>query len=264
MVAYDAGVDNIISYDNVNPEVVEDLVHGAIFTRGVEDLNNTAIFIGGADISAGEEVLKAVKDTFFANFSVSVMLDSNGSNTTTVAAILKLLENIEAEGKQATVLAAGAVGMRAAMLLAKEGCEVTLTDRILERGEKKVAWLKDEYGVDVEIAKTVSDEEFLSAIEGQDIVLSAGPTKKEFLSEEMWKDNPDIKVIADVNAVKPYGVEGIDPHDDGVKKHGKIVYGALAIGGLKMKIHHEAVAELFTTNDLVIDAQRLYQLAQKI
>src|SRR5205085_6315159 len=82
VVAYDGGADEILSCTNVTVENVRDFVHGAIFTRGPKDLHNTAIFIGGTDMTAGEHLLKAVKDTFFGPMRVSVMLDSNGSNTT--------------------------------------------------------------------------------------------------------------------------------------------------------------------------------------
>jgi hypothetical protein len=90
VVAYDGGADEIMSCSNVTEENVRDLVHGTIFTRGPKDLHNTAIFIGGTDMSAGERLLKVVKDTFFGPMRVSVMLDSNGSNTTAVAAVVKL------------------------------------------------------------------------------------------------------------------------------------------------------------------------------
>src|SRR4026207_2501087 len=82
VVALDAGVDTVMSYGSVTEENVRDLVHGAIFTRGPKDLHNTAIFIGGTDMAAGERLLGAVTRNFFGPMRVSVMLDSNGSNTT--------------------------------------------------------------------------------------------------------------------------------------------------------------------------------------
>src|SRR5262245_40006560 len=80
-----------MSYGGVTPDTVRDLVHGCIFTRGPKDLKNTAIFIGGTDMAAGEKLLGAVKKAFFGPMRVSVMLDSNGSNTTAVAAVAKLV-----------------------------------------------------------------------------------------------------------------------------------------------------------------------------
>src|SRR5918911_2721739 len=91
VVAYDAGADAIMSYGGVTEGDVRDLVHGCIFTRGPKDLKNTAIVIGGTDMAAGERLLAAVRKAFFGPMRVSVMLDSNGSNTTAVAAVLKLL-----------------------------------------------------------------------------------------------------------------------------------------------------------------------------
>src|SRR5215216_4523940 len=72
VVAYDAGADDVLSYAGVRVEDVRDLVHGTIFTRGPKDLHNTAIFIGGTDMNAGEELLDAVRKTFFGPMRVSV------------------------------------------------------------------------------------------------------------------------------------------------------------------------------------------------
>src|SRR5258707_14418069 len=90
IVAYDGGADEVMSYGGVTEDAVRDLVHGAIFTRGPKDLRNTAIFIGGTDMAAGERLLAAARKAFFGPMRVSVMLDSNGSNTTAAAALPKL------------------------------------------------------------------------------------------------------------------------------------------------------------------------------
>ena len=87
VVAYDGGADEVLSYGGVTDAAVRDLVHGAIFTRGPKHLHSTAIFIGGTDMALGEKLLGAVKKAFFGPLRVSVMLDSNGSNTTAVAAV---------------------------------------------------------------------------------------------------------------------------------------------------------------------------------
>src|SRR5262249_28577454 len=88
VVAVDAGADHVFSYGGVTPERVRDLVHGCIFTRGPKDLHCTAIFVGGSDVTAGEQVLAEVRNHLLPQFGlrVSVMLDSNGANTTAAAA----------------------------------------------------------------------------------------------------------------------------------------------------------------------------------
>src|SRR5438034_8135204 len=80
VVAFDGGADEVMSYGGVTAEAVRDLVHGAIFTRGPKELHNTAIFIGGTDMAAGESLLAAVRKAFFGPLRVSGMLDSNGYN----------------------------------------------------------------------------------------------------------------------------------------------------------------------------------------
>src|SRR3989441_6989136 len=86
VVAYDGGADEVMSYGGIVDSDVRDLIHGCIFTRGAKDLKNTAVFVGGADIAAGEQLLAAATKAMFKPFTVSAMLDSNGSNTTAVRA----------------------------------------------------------------------------------------------------------------------------------------------------------------------------------
>src|ERR1043165_1904348 len=101
-----------MSYGGVGEGDVRDLVHGCIFTRGPKDLKNTAIFIGGSDMNAGEQLLAAGKKTFFAPMRGSAMLDSNGSNTTAVAAVAKLQQAFgDVKGHRAVITAGtGPVG----------------------------------------------------------------------------------------------------------------------------------------------------------
>src|SRR5689334_24717717 len=89
VVAYDSGADEVMSYGGVTETDVRDLIHGCLFTRGPKDLQNTAVWIGGSNMAAGEQLLALAVDAMFAPFKVSVMLDSNGSNTTAVAAVVR-------------------------------------------------------------------------------------------------------------------------------------------------------------------------------
>src|SRR6185295_18357046 len=89
IVPYDAGVDEVLSYGGVTVGDVEGLIQGAFFTRGIPDLKSTAVWIGGSDVAVGEQLLEAARRAFFGPFKVSLMLDSNGSNTTAAAAVRK-------------------------------------------------------------------------------------------------------------------------------------------------------------------------------
>src|SRR5262249_2974596 len=115
-VAIDAGVEAVLSYGNVTENAVRDLVHGVIFTRGPKELHTSAIFSGGSDVAVGERLLAAVRTAFFGPFSVSVMLDSNGCNTTAAAAFLKVIGALgDPTGRPVVIIGGtGPVGMRLA------------------------------------------------------------------------------------------------------------------------------------------------------
>ena len=138
VVAYDAGADEILSYGGIVSADVRDLIYGLIFTRGPKDLANSAVFVGGQDINVGDAILTAAQEVFFGQFRVSIMLDSNGSNTTAVAAVAKIMEAAgDLKGKRAVVTAGtGPVGARAAGLLAKQGADVVITSRRGPDGER--------------------------------------------------------------------------------------------------------------------------------
>jgi hypothetical protein len=265
VVAYDGGADEIMSCSGVTEENVRDLVHGAIFTRGPKDLHNTAIFIGGTDMGAGERLLKVVKETFFGPMRVSVMLDSNGSNTTAVAAVVKLQQAGDVKGRRAVVTAAtGPVGMRAAGLLAQAGANVTVTSRKAEGGTKLAADIQQRFGAQVIPVVMADASQSPAVMEGCEFLLSAGGFGVKLVTREAWAGRPGLVAAADVNAVPPLGIEGIDAMDNGADREGAKAYGALGIGGLKMKVHKACIARLFERNDLVLDAESILEVARSL
>src|SRR6267154_186037 len=138
VVAYDSGADEVMSYGGVTEADVRDLIHGCIFTRGPKDLKNTAVFVGGSDIAVGEQLLATATNAMFKPFSVSAMLDSNGSNTTAVAAVAKMVKAAgDVRSKRVLIIAGtGPVGIRAAGLFAKAGADVCITSRKADAGER--------------------------------------------------------------------------------------------------------------------------------
>jgi hypothetical protein len=266
VVAYDGGADEIMSCSGVTEDTVRDLVHGAIFTRGPKDLHHTAIFIGGTDMAAGERLLKVVRDTFFGPMRVSVMLDSNGSNTTAVAAVVKLQQAGDVRNRRTVVTAAtGPVGMRAAGLLAQAGANVTVTSRRAEGGAKLAADIRERFnGATVSPVAMADASQSVTVLEGCEFLLSAGGFGVRLVTREAWERRAGLIAAADVNAVPPLGVEGIDAMDNGVDRDGIKTYGALGIGGLKMKIHKACIAKLFERNDLVLDAESILEVARSL
>jgi len=265
ITAYDAGVDHVLSYGGVAVEDDRNLVYGAMFTRGGDDLKNSAIFIGGSSVPVGEAMLKAVLDVFFGPVRVSVMADPNGSNTTAVAAVLKIIRAVSVAGKRAVILAGtGPVGVRAAMLLAKEGCQVVLTSRTLSRAQDACRAIHERFQLDITPLEVRDEPTTARAVDGANVILTCGAAGIELVKKEVWSAVPSVEVVADVNAVPPTGVGGIKPTDDGKQREGRLAFGALGIGGLKMKIHRASVAKLFEQNDLVLDVEEIYAIGKAL
>jgi methylenetetrahydrofolate/methylenetetrahydromethanopterin dehydrogenase (NADP+) len=263
VVGYDGGADHISAYGGVNAKNVGGLVEGAIFTRGLKDKKNTAIFIGGGNMVEGEAVLAAVRKKFFAKFRVSVMFDCNGSNTTASAAVAWLAHGRSLAGKRAVVLGgSGPVGQRAAVLLAREGVNVALTGRKRDVVQAASDSIHSRFGIVTEAIEAPTNAERGAAIEGAQIVLATGAAGITLLEERQWQDSKTLELIADANASPPAGIEGVGQSDRGTSKHGKMLFGSLGFGALKLAVHRACVARLFEQNDLLLDAEEIYAIAK--
>jgi hypothetical protein len=263
VVAYDGGADHVTAYGGVDPRNVGGLVDGTIFTRAPKDKKLTAIFIGGSDMTAGEAVLAAVRKKFFAGFRVSVMLDSNGSNTTAAAAVAWIAHSLPLAGKRAVVLAGtGPVGMRAAFLLVREGAQVGLSSRTLARAEAACHAIKARFGVDVTPLEGGDEAARARDAANSHVVLSTGAAGVRLLEERHWKDSPTLQLLCDANATPPGGIEGVDIMDKAAVRHGKTVFGAIGFGSLKIALHRACIGRLFESNDTVLDAEEIYAIAK--
>jgi methylenetetrahydrofolate/methylenetetrahydromethanopterin dehydrogenase (NADP+) len=269
IVAHDADVDVLLSHGGVKPEPIRGLVQDAFFTRGLDDLRTIAVWVGGKDVAAGEVVFGEVQKAFFGPFRVSVMLDSNGCNTTAATTIALVAKARSLAGSRAVVIGLGAVGLRSAVLLQKEGCEVTVAalppdlfgdDRAYHR--PRGLEVAQQLGLDVR--EPANRAELEAILDGAQIVLSAGPAGVQVLRREFWAQHPTIEVLADYNAAEPLGIEGTKAIDDLAEYDGKLVLGALAIGGPKMKVHKACVRRLFESNDQVLDTDAVYAIAKEL
>jgi hypothetical protein len=266
VVAIDAGVEHLLSRGGVSPQNVRELVFGAIFTRGGDDLRHTAIFVGGSDVAAGEQLLAAIQQAFFGPLRVSVMVDSNGANTTAAAAVLAAARHARLAESRALVLGGtGPVGQRVARLLAGEGASVRVASRNLERARRVVAALAQRFpSARAEGVVTTNEAETRQALMDVGIVVAAGAAGAQLLSSEVRKGCPALRVAIDLNAVPPVGIEGVKSTDQGQERDGVICYGAIGIGGTKMKIHRRAIQTLFEANDRVLDAEQILAIGQDL
>lgn len=268
VVAVDAGVDFLFTHHGVTPVQVQGLVHGAIFTRGSKDLKSTAIFVGGSDVAAGEALLAEVRKSLIPQYglSVSVMLDSNGSNTTAAAAVRAASKHMDIGQTKALVLGGtGPVGQRVARLLARQGAHVRIGSRAVDRAQAVCDAIKAKLpNVKVEAVSTASATDGPKALEGRDLVIAAGAAGAMLLPQKLRATCKTLHMMIDLNAVPPSGIEGVDVTDKAAIRDGILCYGAIGVGDTKMKIHKEAIRSLFENNCTVLDAEEIYDLALRL
>jgi hypothetical protein len=266
VVAYDGGADHVIGHGSVTPENVTPLVEGTIFTRAPKEKQFTAIFVGGSNMAAGQELFKAVQKNFFADFRVSIMLDSNGSNTTAAAAVAKLITISTIKGKKAVILAGtGPVGQRAAVMMVKEGVsEVVVVSRKMSRAKAACEDMKNSFNVELVPAEATDCDANGKLIEDAQIVFATGAAGIELIKPEHWENNSNIELIADANATPPLGIGGTDMMDKGNERHGKIIWGAIGFGTLKLAVHKACIQKLFESNDQLLDAEEIFNIAKSM
>lgn len=265
VVAYDGGADHVGAYGGVNADNVGSLAEGAIFTRGAGDKRHTGIFIGGSNLDAGESVLRALQTKFFAKFRVSVMLDCNGSNTTASALVASLAHGRSLAGKRAVILGGtGPVGQRVAALLCMEGAAVSLVGRKLDVVRGAGVSIRERFGHETAAIEATTDAARAAAIAGAQVVVATGAAGINLLRENAWQSSTSLEMLADANASPPAGIEGVWAIDRGRASHGKILYGPLGFGALKLAVHRECIGHLFERNDLVLDCEQIYGIAKAL
>ena len=99
---------------------------------------------------------------------------------------------------------------------------------------------------------------------GATLLLNTGSAGVCLVPRGAWSGRAGLRAAADLNAVPPLGIEGIEVTDDAVDRQGVTTFGALGVGGLKMKIHKACIARLFERNDLVLDAETIADLAREM
>jgi methylene-tetrahydromethanopterin dehydrogenase len=244
-MALDAGYDAVLTYPNVTLEEITGLVQDAIFSRPPKVGVRTGMFFGGRNASLALDMMAKAKQALVPPFGISFFADPAGSFTT-AAAMVACVEKVLGERKRRTLKglkvavfgATGVVGFASAVLAALEGSDVTLVGydgiRRVSDGAKEI---KARFAVEVRAADG-SDEQKKSAILAEsDAAFCAGRAGVLILSSDQIAAAKNLVIVADVNAVPPPGVEGLEMQANGqeLTAHGTLGLGPLAIGNIKYK-----------------------------
>jgi methylene-tetrahydromethanopterin dehydrogenase len=254
-MALDAGWTAAIPYLNVESNEIQALVQDAIFSRGPKGVKRTGMFIGGRSTEQAMEMLKTARNSMVPPFEISVFADPSGAFTTAagmVAAVereLAKVHNTTLEGKNILALAGtGPVGQAAAVISSKAGANVTIVGRQLEKSERIAAMCNAEFGDGETNIKGDADANKGELMKTADVVFATAAAGIEVLSAELVASAPRLKVAADVNAVPPSGIAGLDAFHDGTpiegSNSGAVGIGALAIGNIKYQAQHRLLRRM--------------------
>ena len=276
-MAYDSGFDNVATYTNITMDEVSDLVQDIIFSRHPNDCKKTGLFIGGEDAEEAIEMLEKAKKAMVPPFQISVFADPAGSFTT-AAAMIACVKNLlltkfktDLKNKKLQIVGAkGIVGGACAVIAAQEGAKVGMIihrDGAIDPINKRVKEYKKKYNVDLDPIMGITDGEKTKMSEDADIILSAAKAGKEALLLKHFSTAKNLKIISDVNAVPPSGIEGLEVNSNGEKiKNTEVLgIGALAVGQIKAQVQHKLLKLMCESDEPVfLDFRVAYKIAQEI
>ena len=266
IAAYDADVDVVLGFGEITAENLADVVQGAIFPRGPDGLASTAFWVGGSNVRDGEAVFGAARKLFFKPFNASIMLDSDGSNTTAAAAVARVRGAVDLKGAKAAVIGVGPVGLRTAELLRREGAEVmmlTFPPDTMGGKHRRASGIPVAQEAGFEVVEPASSDELDGALADQAVVFAAGPAGTQILRRGGWAQD-GVQVVVDYSAAEPVGVEGVDRGDDLDEEDGVKKLGALAVGGPKMKLQKACIRRMFENKGTVMDLEGVYDVALEV
>ena len=274
-MALDAGYDATLTYPNATLEEVTGLVQDAIFSRPPKMGVKTGMFFGGKNAIQALDMLAAAKKALVPPFGISFFADPSGSFTTAAAMVacveqtLKTKKNRDLKGLKVAVFGAtGVVGFSAAVIAALEGAKVTLVgyDGIKRVGDSAQE-IKKRFEVDTDVADGSDDAKKAKILADTEAAFCAGRAGVQILSRAQLDAAKSLLIAADVNAVPPTGVEGLEMNANGseLTAHGTLGIGPLAIGNIKYKTEFGLFQKMIAaTKPVSFDFRDAFALAREL
>ncbi len=276
-MAYDGGFNAVIPYGSVTPEDAKRIVQDAMFSRGPKGVKHTCFFVGGKDYTKAEEIAEIIKNAMFPPFETSIIVDPAGAYTTAAAAVAKMEEALAStklgnlKDKTCAVFGTGAVGRIIAVLLTRLGCEVMIVSLNPSRkdGDKYATEIAEtmraRYGANVEGVFAPTPNKKLEVLKKAEVIFCAGTEGVRIIEKSLLQELKLMKVIADINAIPPLGLEGIKLNDDMREiTAGIFGIGALTIGKLKHDVEKEVLKTVRGNGKGTYNYNFALELARKI
>jgi methylene-tetrahydromethanopterin dehydrogenase len=274
-MAVDAGYDAVLTYSNVTLDDITGLVQDSIFSRPPKTGVRSAMFFGGKNASLALDMLTKARKALVPPFGMSFFADPAGSFTT-AAAMVACVERILKEKHQrrleslklAIFGATGVVGYAAAVIAALERSSVTIVGYDgIKRVTDSANEIRTRFNVEVRPADGSDDSKKTAILKENEAVLCAGRAGVEILSKAQLAGATNLLVVADVNAVPPAGIEGLDmqANGDALTPNGTVGLGPLAIGNIKYKTEFGLFQKMIAaTKPVQLDFRDAFVLAREL
>lgn len=257
-MAYDAGFDKIVPYTHVTLEEVTALTQDAIFSRSLSAMRRQSIFIGGRCIDLALSMQLAAKSCMFTPFEICTFSDPSGAFTTAAAMMAKVEAVLISrfgggfKGRRVSVFGAGGpVSSCAAIIADQAGADVELVaHRALNALQVDVDTYNARFACHIRAVDGASDAAKIQLASEADVIICAAAAGIRVLNLAHFSQSTRLKVMADVNAVAPSGIEGIEPHANAELIAGTAVcgIGALAIGHIKYQTQQGLLKLMLATS----------------
>ena len=134
-----------------------------------------------------------------------------------------------------------------------------------EHAEGIAKLLAKDHGVQVQGIFAPTPASKIDIIKKADVIMCAGVKGVRIIDKEMLNEVKHMKVLLDINAVPPFGVEGIELKDDMREMlPGIFVIGALTVGDLKHKLEKEILREARSSGKDVYNFNIALPMARKL
>jgi methylene-tetrahydromethanopterin dehydrogenase len=270
-MAFDAGYEKIMPYINVTLNEVVGLTQDAIFSRSPSGIKEEALFFGGRDIHLALDMQNTARGAMFGPFEISTFSDPSGAFTTAAAMLAKVDAHLKqsqqtlAEQTIAIFGASGTVGSTAALIAARQGAKVLMVAHsTVEAMQTYVDNMQTRYGVQLTVVDGSHPEAKQTVLNQATVALCATPAGVRVLEKSYFVDSKTLRVVADVNAVPPSGIDGVDVNTNGVliENTNIAAFGALAIGQLKYVTQQKLLQQMLASDSpMHIDYQDAYAFA---
>jgi len=274
-MAVDAGYDAVLTYSNVTLDDITGLVQDSIFSRPPKTGVRSAMFFGGKNASLALDMLTKARKALVPPFGMSFFADPAGSFTTAAAMvacverILKEKHQRRLEGLKLAIFGAtGVVGYAAAVIAALERSSVTIVGYDgIKRVTDSANEIRTRFNVEVRPADGSDDSKKTAILKENEAVLCAGRAGVQILPKAQLAGATNLLVVADVNAVPPAGIEGLDmqANGDALTPNGTVGLGPLAIGNIKYKTEFGLFQKMIAaTKPVQLDFRDAFVLAREL